>query len=173
MKTLCARHGTSRGNRRRAGARQLGIRREKGTKAQRGKRPGAQGEKGRDQDQGHDQDHDYGDANAPIYCPDHPNQTSGYYANGVKLRSPGSRCAVRSLLTCAVPCEAFRRSMVALRSWRESIPNPVHPCSFSSPSIIPTFPYSITPAPLPSLTQVRHLRGKNGKNRWVDRRKTL
>ena len=39
--------------------------------------------------------------------------TSGFYANGVELQSPASRCAVRSLLTCAVPCEAFRRSMVA------------------------------------------------------------
>ena len=40
-----------------------------------------------------DQDHDYGDVNAPIYCPDQPIQTSSFYANGVKLQSPASRSA--------------------------------------------------------------------------------
>ena len=47
----------------------------------------------RDQDQDHDQDHDCGDVNAPIYWPDQSIQTSGFYANGVKLRSPASHSA--------------------------------------------------------------------------------
>ena len=47
--------------------------------------------RGGDQDQG--QDHDYGDVNAPIYCPDQTFQTCALYANGVKLQSPVSRSA--------------------------------------------------------------------------------